>query len=152
MRFFFYHICREQSYLQYCILEPYINKVRALSLSYNRIMLATSFIHILWFTYLSTKKIRDLEVLCNACGLQTSADDLGNKSLPTKQTTFLLSQGRVPKLTTSRCSLKIATIAEQAFIKPWPSKLWLQLSSYSQELVDGQCQYMSLQTAFQQKL
>ncbi|XP_065868843.1 SAC3 family protein C isoform X2 [Euphorbia lathyris] len=57
---FFDIIAAEASFLQYCIIEPYINEEP------------------------------DLEILCNACGLETSTDETGNKLLATKQTTFCI--------------------------------------------------------------
>ncbi|KAG6791177.1 hypothetical protein POTOM_000289 [Populus tomentosa] len=86
---FFSTISAEASYLQYCILEPYINKVRALSLSYiNNAGYKLHPYPLVHLSKLLKMKEPDLEVLCNACGLETCADDMGNKLLPTKQTTF----------------------------------------------------------------
>lgn len=86
---FFSTISAEASYLQYCILEPYINKVRALSLSYiNNAGYKLHPYPLVHLSKLLKMKESDLEVLCNACGLETCADDMGNKLLPTKQTTF----------------------------------------------------------------
>lgn len=86
---FFSTISAEASYLQYCILERYINKVRALSLSYiNNAGYKLHPYPLVHLSKLLKMKESDLEVLCNACGLETCADDMGNKLLPTKQTTF----------------------------------------------------------------
>lgn len=86
---FFSTISAEASYLQYCILEPYINKVRALALSYiNNAGYKLHPYPLVHLSKLLKMKESDLEVLCNACGLETCADDMGNKLLPTKQTTF----------------------------------------------------------------
>ncbi|CAK7336408.1 unnamed protein product [Dovyalis caffra] len=86
---FFSTISAEASYLQYCILEPYINEVRALSLScINNAGYKLHPYPLLHLSKLLKMKESDLEVLCNACGLETFSDEMGNKLLPTKQKTF----------------------------------------------------------------
>ncbi|KAL6328108.1 hypothetical protein AAG906_033390 [Vitis piasezkii] len=64
----------EASYLQYYVIEPYINEVRALALAHLSKLLMI--------------KELDVESFCNACGLETSTDERGNKFLSTKQTNF----------------------------------------------------------------
>lgn len=39
----------------------------------------------------------DLESLCHSCGLETCTDESGNKSLPTKQSTFSHPKGGFQK-------------------------------------------------------
>ncbi|KAJ6702393.1 GERMINAL-CENTER ASSOCIATED NUCLEAR PROTEIN [Salix koriyanagi] len=86
---FFSTISAEASYLQYCILELYMSKVRALSLSYiNNAGYKLHPYPLVHLSKLLKMKESDLEVLCNACGLETCADEMENKLLPTKQTTF----------------------------------------------------------------
>ncbi|KAB1226452.1 Germinal-center associated nuclear protein [Morella rubra] len=84
----------EASYLQYCIIEPYINEVRALALScissggYN--LQPYPLAHL---SKLLMMKESDLVSFCNDCGLQTCTDEEGNYLLPTKQTTFSCPKG-----------------------------------------------------------
>ncbi|KAK8592047.1 hypothetical protein V6N13_062635 [Hibiscus sabdariffa] len=60
---FLYTVSSEASYLQYCIIEPYVNEEL------------------------------DVESLCHSCGLETLTDNGENKSLPMKQTTFSFPKG-----------------------------------------------------------
>ncbi|GLT88658.1 hypothetical protein SLE2022_066740 [Rubroshorea leprosula] len=88
---FFCTIAGEASYLQYCIMKLYIGEVRALAISY--INNCCYKLHPYPLTHLSKllmMKESDMESLCNACGLETLADESGNKLLPTKQTTFCI--------------------------------------------------------------
>ncbi|XP_039136341.1 SAC3 family protein C isoform X2 [Dioscorea cayenensis subsp. rotundata] len=63
------------SHLQLCLLEPFLNEVRAQALAYIN---------------LCGYKEQDLESLCSACGLETCIDEAGTKLLPAKQTSFSL--------------------------------------------------------------
>ncbi|KAK6921536.1 SAC3/GANP/THP3, conserved domain [Dillenia turbinata] len=91
---FFCTIAAEASHLQYCIIAPYVNEVRAQAVSIinhggyklnpyplghlsNLLMLTES----------------DMESFCRACGLEIHIDDAGNKFLPTKQSTFCHPKG-----------------------------------------------------------
>ncbi|XP_028802672.1 SAC3 family protein C isoform X2 [Neltuma alba] len=82
------------SYLQYCVVEAYINEVRALALAC--INFGGYKLHpypLLDLSILLRVKESDLESLCNACGLETRTDESGNKVLPTKQSTFCHPNG-----------------------------------------------------------
>ncbi|XP_042479963.1 SAC3 family protein C isoform X4 [Macadamia integrifolia] len=86
---FFATIATESSYLQYCLMEPYINELRILVVSYiNYGGYAHSPYPLAQLSKLLRMKESDMESLCNACGLETSIDKVGNKFLPTKQATF----------------------------------------------------------------
>ncbi|XP_021639406.2 SAC3 family protein C isoform X2 [Hevea brasiliensis] len=93
-KLFFCTIAAKASYLQYCIIESYINEVRALSLScINNVGYKLHPYPLVHLSKLLMMKESDLEQFCNACGLETSTDEMGNKSLPTKQTTFCVPKG-----------------------------------------------------------
>ncbi|KAL4600380.1 hypothetical protein ACB092_11G195400 [Castanea dentata] len=84
----------EASFLQYCIIEPYIIEVRALALSC--INNGGYKLHPYPLTHLSKllmMKESDLVSFCGACGLEMVTDEVGNKSLLTKQTTFCSPKG-----------------------------------------------------------
>ncbi|KAK7314053.1 hypothetical protein VNO77_39261 [Canavalia gladiata] len=86
---FFYTAADQASYLQFCIMDPYINEVRALALSC--INFGGYKLHpypLVDLSKLLMIKESDLESFCNSCGLETCTDESGNKLLPTKQTTF----------------------------------------------------------------
>ncbi|KAL6327154.1 hypothetical protein AAG906_015193 [Vitis piasezkii] len=79
----------EASYLQYYIIEPYINEVRALALScVNYCGYKLHPYPIAHLSKLLMMKELDVESFCNACGLETSTGERGNKFLSTKQTNF----------------------------------------------------------------
>lgn len=85
----------QASYLQFCIMMPYINEVRALALAC--INFGGYKLHPYPLMDLSKHlmmKESDLESFCNYCGLETCTDESGNKLLPTKQTTFNSPKGR----------------------------------------------------------
>nr|AFK36854.1 unknown [Medicago truncatula] len=86
---FFHTVAAEAPYLQYCIMEPYINEVRSLALSY--INFGGYKLHPYPLFKLSKHLMieeSDLESFCHSCGLETCTDESGNKLLHTKQTTF----------------------------------------------------------------
>ncbi|KAG4977412.1 hypothetical protein JHK86_036886 [Glycine max] len=86
---FFCTAAAQASYLQFCIMMPYINEVRVLALSC--INFGGYKLHpypLLDLSKLLFIKESDLESFCNHCGLETGTDESGNKLLPTKQTTF----------------------------------------------------------------
>ncbi|XP_059434041.1 SAC3 family protein C isoform X2 [Corylus avellana] len=84
----------EASYLQYCIIEPYISEVRALALScINNGGYKLHPYPLAHLCKLLMMKESDLVSFCNACGLETNTDEAGNKLLPTKQTTFCCPKG-----------------------------------------------------------
>ncbi|MQL93857.1 hypothetical protein Taro_026509 [Colocasia esculenta] len=90
---FFKAIATESSYLQFCLLEPVIDEVRAWALSY--INYGGYKLHPYPLAELSRVLMMeesDLESLCHACGLETSKDEAGRFFLPTKQLGF-----RMPK-------------------------------------------------------
>ncbi|XP_055830358.1 SAC3 family protein C isoform X3 [Solanum dulcamara] len=86
------------SYLQYCIIEPSINEVRALAISCvnyggykpQPFPLAT-------LSKFLMMKEWDVESFCRDIGLQTSDDEEGNSCLPTKQTTLIHPKGGLHK-------------------------------------------------------
>ncbi|KAM1175932.1 SAC3 family protein C [Malus sylvestris] len=82
-------IAAEASYLQYCILEPYINQVRALAvLCINNGGYRLHPYPLAHLSKLLMMTESDLESLCRACGLDICTDEDGRNLLPTKQTTF----------------------------------------------------------------
>ncbi|TKY68408.1 germinal-center associated nuclear protein [Spatholobus suberectus] len=86
---FFCTAAAQASYLQFCIMTPYINEVRALALSC--INFGGYKLHPYPLLDLSKHlmiKESDLESFCDSCGLETCTGESGNKLLPTKQTTF----------------------------------------------------------------
>ncbi|KAE8689559.1 SAC3/GANP/Nin1/mts3/eIF-3 p25 family isoform 2 [Hibiscus syriacus] len=87
-------VSSEASYLQYCIIEPYVNEVRALAISYiNNCCYKVHPYPLEQLSKLLMMKESDVESLCHACGLETLTDNGENKSLPTKQTTFSFPEG-----------------------------------------------------------
>ncbi|XP_039136345.1 SAC3 family protein C isoform X5 [Dioscorea cayenensis subsp. rotundata] len=79
------------SHLQLCLLEPFLNEVRAQALAY--INLCGYKVNPYPLTHLSKLLMiqeQDLESLCSACGLETCIDEAGTKLLPAKQTSFSL--------------------------------------------------------------
>ncbi|KMS98208.1 hypothetical protein BVRB_4g094720 [Beta vulgaris subsp. vulgaris] len=91
---FFHTVASEATNLQICIIEPYIIEVRAHAVAC--INSSGYKLHPYPLTSLSKilmMKESDLETFCNACGLETSEDDMGNKVLPTKQTGFSHPKG-----------------------------------------------------------
>ncbi|KAK2354251.1 SAC3/GANP/Nin1/mts3/eIF-3 p25 family [Trifolium repens] len=97
---FFRTVAADASYLQYCIMEPYINEVRSLALSY--INFGGYKLHPYPLFNLSKHLMieeTDLESLCHSCGLETYTDEFGNKLLHTKQTSFSHPKGGFKKYT-----------------------------------------------------
>ncbi|XP_017646447.1 SAC3 family protein C isoform X2 [Gossypium arboreum] len=87
-------VSTESSYLQYCIIEPHVNEVRALAISYiNNCCYKLHPYPLEQLSKLLMMKELDVESLCHACGLEISSDDGENKSLPMKQTTFSIPKG-----------------------------------------------------------
>ncbi|KAH1055318.1 hypothetical protein J1N35_033383 [Gossypium stocksii] len=87
-------VSSEASYLQYCIIEPKVNEVRALAISYiNNCCYKLHPYPLEQLSKLLMMKELDVESLCHACGLEITSDDGENKSLPTKQTTFSIPKG-----------------------------------------------------------
>ncbi|BAT89857.1 hypothetical protein LR48_Vigan08g069200 [Vigna angularis] len=92
---FFCTAAAQATYLQFCIMMPYINEVRALALSC--INFGGYKLHPYPLLDLSKHlmiKESDLESFCHSCGLEICTDESGNKLLPTKQTTFSHPKGR----------------------------------------------------------
>ncbi|XP_014513805.1 SAC3 family protein C isoform X1 [Vigna radiata var. radiata] len=92
---FFCTTAAQATYLQFCIMMPYINEVRALALSC--INFGGYKLHPYPLLDLSKHlmiKESDLESFCHSCGLEICTDESGNKLLPTKQTTFSHPKGR----------------------------------------------------------
>ncbi|KAK7343017.1 hypothetical protein VNO80_25978 [Phaseolus coccineus] len=91
---FFCTAAAQASYLQFCIMMPYINEVRVLALSC--INFGGYKLHPYPLLDLSKHlmiKESDLESFCLSCGLEICTDESGNKLLPTKQTTFSHPKG-----------------------------------------------------------
>ncbi|KAL2942953.1 SAC3 family protein C [Bienertia sinuspersici] len=91
---FFHTIASESTYMQFCIIEPFILEVRAHALA----CINSSGYKLHPYPLRTLSNILmigelDLESFCNASGLQTSHDDVGNKVLPTKQTGFSHPKG-----------------------------------------------------------
>ncbi|KAG4196493.1 hypothetical protein ERO13_A06G172400v2 [Gossypium hirsutum] len=87
-------VSTESSYLQYCIIEPHVNEVRALAISYiNNCCYKLHPYPLEQLSKLLMMKELDVKSLCHACGLEITSDDGENKSLPTKQTTFSIPKG-----------------------------------------------------------
>ncbi|KAM6584431.1 hypothetical protein CsatB_011433 [Cannabis sativa] len=87
-------IAAEASYLQYCIIEPYVNEVRALALSFiNNGAYKLHPYPLIHLAKLLMMEVSDVESFCKACGLEICTDEQGNKVLPTKQTTFSCPKG-----------------------------------------------------------
>ncbi|GMN55689.1 hypothetical protein TIFTF001_024793 [Ficus carica] len=85
----FLYAAAKASCLQYCIIEPYVNEVRALALSYiNNGGYKLHPYPLVHLSKLLMMKESEVESFCNACGLETCIDEDGNKLLPMKQTTF----------------------------------------------------------------
>ncbi|KAG8363745.1 hypothetical protein BUALT_Bualt19G0054200 [Buddleja alternifolia] len=83
---FIYTTEEEASYLQYCILEPYINEVRILALScvsYGGYKLQPY--PLAHLSKLLMMKESDVESLCVDCAFETSIDGTGKGLLSTKQ-------------------------------------------------------------------
>ncbi|XP_059299222.1 SAC3 family protein C isoform X2 [Lycium ferocissimum] len=95
----FIHITEsEASYLQYCIIEPSINEVRALAIScVNYGGYKPQPFPLAALSKLLMMKEWDLESFCNDSGLQTSVDEEGNSCFPTKQTTLIHPKGGLHK-------------------------------------------------------
>ncbi|KAJ7949425.1 SAC3 family protein 2 [Quillaja saponaria] len=84
----------EASYLQYCVIEPYINEVRAMALScINSVCYKLHPYPLADLSKLLMMKESDLECLCSACSLETCTNESGDKLLSTKQTTFCYPKG-----------------------------------------------------------
>ncbi|KAM5551281.1 SAC3 family protein C [Rosa sericea] len=82
-------VAAEASYLQYCIIEPYVDEVRVLAVSC--INSGGYKLHPYPLSHLSKlliMKESDLESFLKSCGLQICTDEEGHNLLPTKQTTF----------------------------------------------------------------
>ncbi|XP_051123909.1 SAC3 family protein C [Andrographis paniculata] len=88
----------EASYLQYCILEPYINEVRILALS--------CIIHggyklqpypLVDLSKLLMMKESDVESLCTDCALELANDGIGKGLVSTKQSTMSKPSGGFQK-------------------------------------------------------
>ncbi|XP_059649339.1 SAC3 family protein C [Cornus florida] len=84
----------EASCLQYCIIEHYINEVRGFAVSFvNHGGYKLHPYPLSDLSKLLMIKESDVESFCNDCGLEISTDELGNKFLPAKQTTFCRPKG-----------------------------------------------------------
>ncbi|KAK1317962.1 hypothetical protein QJS10_CPA05g00754 [Acorus calamus] len=91
---FFSTAATEVSFLQLCLIEPFLNELRALAISY--INYSCYKLHSYPVAHLSVilmMKETETESLCEACGLEICIDEDGNRFLPTKQTGFSLPRG-----------------------------------------------------------
>lgn len=84
------HITKsEASYLQYCIIEPCINEVRVFAICcLNHGGYKLQPYPLADLSKLLVLEDSDVESFCNDCGLETSADEVGTRYLPTGQTSF----------------------------------------------------------------
>lgn len=86
---FFCTIADEASYMQFCIIEPYINEVRVLAVScVNNAGYKLHPYPLVHLSKLLMMEESDVESFCKACSLEICTDEFGNKLLPTKQTSF----------------------------------------------------------------
>lgn len=86
----------EASFMQYCIIEPFVNEVRALAIccvNYGGYKLHPYPVADL--SKLLMMEETEVESLCKDCGLEITMDEFGNKFLPTKQTSFCHPKGGV---------------------------------------------------------
>ncbi|KAK4770583.1 hypothetical protein SAY87_031115 [Trapa incisa] len=82
-------VAAEASHLQFCIIEPCINQVRALAVScINNSCYKLHPYPLADLSNLLMMKELEVESLCNACSLDVTVDNGGNKILPTKQANF----------------------------------------------------------------
>lgn len=86
---FFFTVAAEATYLQFCIIEPYANEVRAKALAcVNQSGYKPHPYPLSKLSKILRMQEADMESFCNSYGLETSVDETGNKVLPSKQTTF----------------------------------------------------------------
>ncbi|WOK99066.1 SAC3 family protein C isoform X2 [Canna indica] len=88
---FFNSLEAEASELQLCLVEPFLNEIRAQAILY--VNYSGYKLHPYPLMHLSNIlriEESELEDLCHVCGLETSTDETGTKILPVKQTTFCL--------------------------------------------------------------
>ncbi|KAM7262433.1 hypothetical protein ACFE04_000116 [Oxalis oulophora] len=91
---FFNTTAAEASLLQYYIIEPYINEVRALAVAcINNCGYKLHPYPLPHLSELLMMQESDMESFCNICGLETYTDDKGNKFLPAKQTSYCHPKG-----------------------------------------------------------
>ncbi|CAH9080047.1 unnamed protein product [Cuscuta epithymum] len=97
-RRFFHTAESEASYLQYCIIEPYISQVRELALSsLNHGGYKLQPITLADLSKLLMMKEWDIESFFRDCGLQIFTDEEGNKCLLSKQTPLVSPKGALLK-------------------------------------------------------
>ncbi|KAG9454782.1 hypothetical protein H6P81_007686 [Aristolochia fimbriata] len=86
---FFRTIAAEASNLQFCLIEPYINEVRVLALSFiNHSGYKPHPYPLARLSAILMMQESEVESLCLACALQPKTDEAGVKVFPTKQTSF----------------------------------------------------------------
>nr|XP_018685105.1 PREDICTED: SAC3 family protein C isoform X1 [Musa acuminata subsp. malaccensis] len=88
---FFCSLEAEASDLQLCLVEPFLDEIRAQAISH--VNYSGYKLHPYPLMHLSKIlmiKESELEDLCHVCGLETSIDEAGMKALPVKQTKFSL--------------------------------------------------------------
>lgn len=86
---FFCTTAAEASYMQFCIIEAYINEVRVLAVScVNNAGYKLHPYPLVHLSKLLMMEESDVESFCKACSLEIYTDEFGNKLLPTKQTSF----------------------------------------------------------------
>ncbi|KAL8555215.1 hypothetical protein ACS0TY_003139 [Phlomoides rotata] len=89
---FIYTTEAEASFLQYCIIEPYISEVRALALSYLSYggykLQPYPLLHL---SKLLMMKESDIETLCIDCALEITSDETGKGLISTKQSVLTKS-------------------------------------------------------------
>lgn len=90
---FIHTIEAEASYLQYCVVEPFINEIRAVAVCY--LNNGGYKLQPLPLEYLSKVLLlhdSDVQPFCIECGLQMTSDS-GTRCLPTKQSSFCHPKG-----------------------------------------------------------
>ncbi|XP_074568412.1 SAC3 family protein C-like isoform X1 [Curcuma longa] len=94
---FFTSLEAEASELQLCLVEPFLSEIRARAISYvNYSGYKLQPYPLKHLSDVLRIKESELEELCHVCGLETSMDEAGMKTLPAKQTSFSLPKLGLP--------------------------------------------------------
>ncbi|CAI9108134.1 OLC1v1007662C1 [Oldenlandia corymbosa var. corymbosa] len=95
---FMYTLETQASVLQYCIVEPCINEVRALAVCcLNQAGYKLQPIPLEDLSNILSLEESDVESFCNDCGLHITTDEVGNKFLTPKQSSFRLPKSGLQK-------------------------------------------------------
>ncbi|XP_042417077.1 SAC3 family protein C-like isoform X1 [Zingiber officinale] len=94
---FFTRLEAEASDLQLCLVEPFLSEIRARAISYvNHSGYKLQPYPLKHLSDVLRIKESELEELCHVCGLETTMDEAGMKTLPVKQTSFSLPKLGLP--------------------------------------------------------